>query len=113
MKYVYLLITLLAFSLSGLSQIYVGDVNINKKQDLEYIEIIGLTKNFNIKVRVDYGQSHPKTEEIRDKSCTIARSNNIISILNLMYKNGWVFVNSYGYGTNSENIVRYLLKKEK
>ncbi|MDG1135336.1 MAG: hypothetical protein P8N48_00365, partial [Bacteroidales bacterium] len=77
MKYVYLLITLLAFSLSGLSQIYVGDVNINKKQDLEFVEIIGNTKNFKIKVHIDYGQLNPKTEEIRDKSGTIARSNNI------------------------------------
>jgi len=98
---------------TGYSQIYVGDVNINKKQGIKYIELVGITKNFQIQVHVDYGQAKPKVEEIRDKNGTIARSANIISALNLMTKNGWEFVTSYGYGTNDENVVRYLLKKEK
>lgn len=96
----------------GYSQIYVGDVNINKRKGTNYVELVGITKNFKILVHVDYGQAKPKAEEIRDKNGTIARSANIISALNLMTKNGWEFVNSYGYGTNDENVVRYLLKKK-
>ncbi len=106
-----LVITLACYS--GFSQIYVGDVNINKKQNVKFVELVGITKNFNLSVYVDYGQPKPVEEEIRDKNGTIARSNNIISVLNLMTKNGWEFVSSYGYGTNDENVVRYLLKKEK
>jgi hypothetical protein len=96
----------------GYSQIYVGDININKKQGIEYVELVGITKNFKTTVHIDYGQLNPEPEEIRDKKGTIARSDNIISTLNLMVDNGWEFVNSYGYGNNSDNTVKYLLKKE-
>ncbi len=113
MKKFTLILVVIFACLTSFSQIYVGDVNINKKQGISYVELVGVTKNFNLQVFVDYGQTKPKAEEIRDKSGTIARSANIISALNLMTKNGWVFVSSYGYGTNDENIVRYLLKKEK
>jgi len=113
MRKIILLLVTLFVSCVGFSQIYVGDVNINKKQGINYIELVGITKNFQTQVSVDYGQSKPKVEEIRDKNGTIARSGNIISALNLMTRNGWEFVSSYGYGTNDENVVRYLLKKEK
>ncbi len=98
--------------LVGYSQIYVGDININKKSGITYVELVGITKNYKQAVHVDYGQSKPKVEEIRDKNGTIARSGNIISAMNLMTKNGWEFVNSYGYGTPDECVVRYLFKKE-
>ena len=98
---------------AGYSQIYVGDVNINKKQGITYVELVGITKAFKTEVYVDYGQAKLKAEEIRDKSGTISRPGNIISVLNLMTKNGWVFVSNYAYVNNSENVVRYLLKKEK
>lgn len=107
-----MVLIILFAGITGYSQIYVGDVNINKKQNTDYVELVGITKNFNINVFVDYGQQKPNVEEIRDKNGTIARSNNIMSALNLMTQNGWVLVNSYGYGTNDENIVRYMLKKE-
>lgn len=113
MKKYILLFSFTLLIISGYSQIYVGDVNINKKQGVEFVELVGITKNFNITVHVDYGQQNPKEEEIRDKGGKIARSSNIISALNLMTENGWKFVNSYGYGTNSENTVVYLLMKEK
>lgn len=112
MKKLTLLLIIAFVSITGFSQIYVGDVNINKKQNTDYVELVGITKNYNIEVYVDYSQVKPKTEEIRDKNGTIARANNIISALNLMTQNGWVLVNSYGYGTNDENVVRYMLKKE-
>ncbi len=113
MKKITLLFIVVFASITGFSQIYVGDVNINKKQSVDYVELVGVTKNFNIDVYVDYGQVKPKVEEIRDKNGTIARSNNIISALNLMSKNGWVLVNNYGYGSKDENVIRYLLKKDK
>lgn len=113
MKKIIVLLIVVFASYAGYSQIYVGDVNINKKHGISYIELVGITKNFQMQVHVDYGQSKPKAEEIRDKNGTIARSANIISALNLMTKNGWEFVNSYGYGTNDESVVRYLLKKGK
>ena len=110
-KIIVLLIVVFACSI-GYSQIYVGEVNINKRHGINYVELVGITKNFKMVVHVDYGQAKPKEEEIRDKSGTIARSANIISALNLMAKNGWEFVNSYGYGTNDENVVKYLMKKK-
>lgn len=113
MKKITLLLIVFFACMTSYSQIYVGDVNINKKQNADFIELVGITKNYQIDVFVDYGQVKPKPEEIRDKNGTIARSNNIISALNLLTKNGWVFVSSYGYGTNDENVVRYLLKKDK
>ena len=107
-----LMVAILVFAGSTVySQIYVGDININKKHGIEYVELVGITKNFKTIVHVDYGQAKPKAEEIRDKDGKIARSGNIISALNLMTRNGWEFVNSYGYGSNDESIVRYLLKK--
>jgi len=113
MRKIISLLVILFASYTCFSQIYVGDVNINKKQNISYVELVGKTSNFNLTVYVDYGQTKPKEEEIRDKNGTIARSGNIISALNLMTKNGWEFVSSYGYGTNDKNVVRYLLKKEK
>jgi hypothetical protein len=113
MKKIFITLLTVFACYSGFSQIYVGDVNINKKQNITYVELVGVTKNFNLTVYVDYGQVKPKAEEIRDKNGTIARSANIISALNLMTKNGWEFVTSYGYGTNNENVIKYLLKKEK
>ena len=96
----------------GYSQVYVGDININKKQGVDYIELVGITKNSETTVHVDYGQASPKPQEIRDKKGTIARSASVISALNIMTKNGWEYVSSYGYGTKNENVVKYLLKKE-
>ena len=113
MKKISILFLLIFIGFTGFSQIYVGDVNINKKQGIKYVELVGVTKNFNIDVFIDYGQVKPIVEEIRDKNGTIARSNNIISALNLMTDNGWVFVSNYSFGTKDENVVRYLLKKEK
>ncbi len=112
MKKIMLTFILILACYFGYSQIYVGDVNINKKQGVNYIQLVGITKNSEIKVHVDYGQSDPEPEEIRDKKGTIARSDNIVSALNLMTDNGWVFVNSYGYGNINENVVIYMLKKE-
>ncbi len=96
----------------GYSQVYVGDININKKNGIEYVELVGITKNSETTVHVDYGQGKPLPEEIRDKKGTIARSGSIISALNIMTENGWEFVNSYGYGTKNENVEKYLLKKK-
>lgn len=110
-KSILLLIVIFACSI-GYSQIFVGDVNINKRKGNTYVELVGITKNFETLVHVDYGQAKPKAEEIRDKDGSIARSASVISALNIMTKNGWEFVSSYGYGTNDENIVRYLLKKK-
>ncbi len=112
MKKVFLLLTIVFACSIGYSQIYVGDVNINKRKGTNYVELVGITKNFKMEIHVNYGQAKPKAEEIRDKDGSIARSGNIISPLNLMMKNGWEFVNSYGYGSNGENVVRYLLKKK-
>jgi hypothetical protein len=112
MKRILISMLLVFVSYLGYSQIYVGDININKKQGIEYVELVGITKNFKTLVHVDYGQLNPEPEEIRDKKGTIARSDNIISTLNLMTENGWEFVNSYGFGNLSDNTVRYLLKKE-
>lgn len=113
MKKIFLLLIVVFACSIGYSQIYVGDVNINKRQGTDYVELVGITKNFEMEVYVDYGQVKPKAEEIRDKDGSIARSGNIISPLNLMIKNDWEFVSSYGYGSNGENVVKYLLKKKK
>ena len=113
MKKIIVILLFVFTGYTGMSQIYVGEVNINKKQGISYVELVGVTKNYNIDVYIDYGQVKPEPEEIRDKNGTIARSANIIAALNLMTDNGWTFVSSYGYGTKDENVVRYLLKKEK
>lgn len=113
MKKITVIIVLIFAGITGYSQIYVGDVNINKKQGLTYVDLVGVTKNYEISVYVDYGQNKPKVEEIRDKNGTIARSNNIISALNLFAKNGWVLEKTLAFGSNGENTIRYTLKKDK
>lgn len=96
----------------GFSQIIVGDVNINKKKSIEFVELVGITKNYTTNVYIDYGQSELTIEEIRDKNGTIARPNSMISVLNLMHKNGWKFESSWAIGEAGENEVRYLMKKD-
>lgn len=113
MKKILFLITFVFASYCGFSQIYVGDVNINKKQSIQYVELVGITKNFKMEVYIDYGQAKLIKEEIRDKNGTISRPGNLISVLNLMTKNGWEFVSNYGYGSNDQNTIKYLFKKEK
>lgn len=112
MKKIFLILALLCFSYFGFSQILVGDVNINKKKSVKFVELVGITKNYKTNVYIDYGQSELAIEEIRDKNGTIARPNSMISVLNLMHKNGWEFVNSWSIGEAGENEVRYLMKKD-
>lgn len=112
MKKFVALLCILSFVYTAQSQIYVGDVNINKKNGINFVELVGTTNNYKMEVVVDYGQANPEVEEIRDKDGTIARSGNVISALNLMTSNGWEFVTSYGYGSNDQSVVRYLLRKE-
>ena len=100
-------------SYTGYSQIFVGDININTRKNINYVELVGITKNFKTEVYVDYGQAKLVAEEIRDKKGTISRPGNVVSVLNLMTKNGWEFVSNYSYGSNGESVVRYLLKKNK
>ena len=112
MKRSILIIALISFSYLGFSQIIVGDVNINKNKSVKYVELVGITKNYQTTVYIDYGQSELKPEEIRDKNGTIARPNSMISVLNLMYKNGWDFESSWSIGEAGENEVRYLMKQD-
>ncbi len=111
MKKLFLIVILLSFSYLGFSQIIVGDVNINKKKSVEYVELVGITKNYKTTVYIDYGQAELLPEEIRDKNGTIARPNSMISVLNLMEKNEWEFISSWAIGEAGENEVRYLMKK--
>jgi len=113
MKKIIILLIVVFTSYTGFSQIYVGDININTRKNINYVELVGITKNFKTEVYVDYGQAKLISEEIRDKSGTISRPGSVISVLNLMTKNGWEFVSNYSYGSNGESVVRYLLKKEK
>ena len=113
MKKIIVLLIVVFASYTGFSQIFVGDININTSKNIKYVELVGITKNLQTSVYVDYGQAKLKKEEIRDKGGTISRPGSIISVLNLMTKNGWEFVSNYSYGTNNEIVVRYLLKKQK
>ncbi len=112
MKKIIVLLFIVSLAYSAQAQIYVGDININKKNGINFVELVGTTNNYKMEVVVDYGQADPTVEEIRDKDGTIARSGNVISALNLMTSNGWEYVTSYGYGSNDQSVVRYLLKKE-
>jgi len=98
-------------------KVMIDGVNINEKQDVEYIELLYFQKFMSFKVRcvVDYGQPLEWTSDTRvqTEDGTVQNFNSVIDGLNYFTKNGWEFVSNYPVTVNGTNVYHYLLKRKK
>jgi hypothetical protein len=120
------LILIIAIAFSGMlmhSQVIVDGKNLNE-MDLEYVEIVGVIKGQprTTSVYIDYSQvgfiweivvKKNPVQTITDTNDVIAKKNNIMSVLNLMTKNGWKYVGSNSLSQTNSHQIRYLMRKKK
>lgn len=116
MKNLLLLLALGMLSLAGNAQVIVDGVDINKKDDLHYVELVGQTRFINltkIKVFVDYGQDFSwRQQTIEDESGERSSFNSMVDALNFMYANGWEFVSNYHIDNDGTLTYHYILKRQ-
>lgn len=98
------------------SQVYVGDVDINKL-DIEYCEVVGQRKFLGLKAKitVDYGQKRVALwkSKIKDENGKTMSFMGVMGALNFMYKNGWEYVDSFIISHKEQLVYHYLLRKKK
>lgn len=116
MKKILLALSLGLFSLSGNAQVIVDGVDINKMDELQYVELVGQTRFINltkIKVFVDYGQDFSwRQQTIEDKSGERSSFNSMVDALNFMYDNGWEFVSNYHIDNDGSLTYHYILQRQ-
>jgi len=116
MKKILLALSLGLFSLSGNAQVIVDGVDINKMEELQYVELVGQTRFINltkIKVFVDYGQDFSwRQQTIEDKSGERSSFNSMVDALNFMYDNGWEFVSNYHIDNDGSLTYHYILQRQ-
>jgi hypothetical protein len=96
----------------------VNDVPI-KDIDVEYVQIVGTSRLLSNKVtiEIDFGQenklfSSDKDTRIKDANGKNMIFNSMVDALNFMTKNGYGFVQAYGFSMgNNQSVYHYLLKK--
>jgi hypothetical protein len=96
--------------------ILIDGVDINKKENVEYIELLFTQKFMSFKVRcvVDYGQEFEWGSDTRVQGSdgVVKNFNSVIDGLNYFVNNGWVFVGNYPVTMGTVNVYHYLLKRE-
>lgn len=116
MKRITLLFVGAMMSFVGYSQVFVNDVDINKSENVKYVELLGTGKFLSTKlvVSVDYGQPKKlfKSQMIKDLSGETQDFNSMIDALNFMELNGWEFVNNYTVTVGQQSVYHYLLRKK-
>lgn len=97
----------------------VNDIPI-KDIDVEYIQLIGMSKPFSNKVtiQIDFGQktkffSTGKETVVKDKEGKIMDFHSMIDALNFMAKNGFEFVNAFAIAVSNQNVYHYMMKNIK
>lgn len=116
MKKILVALALGLFSFGGNAQVIVDGVDINKMEELQYVELVGQTRFINltkIKVFVDYGQDFSwRQQTIEDESGTRSSFNSMVDALNFMYANGWEFVSNYHIDNDGSLTYHYILQRQ-
>jgi hypothetical protein len=115
------LLFLAVLPLFSFGQVFVNGEDINKKDDLQYIELSGAYVP-KLKITIDYGQDWTKNsnkanqelQSIHDAQGQLIEFNTMVEAVNYLYKNGWeistVYVVRALNGTDAQ-IYRYVLKR--
>lgn len=128
-----ILLLLISFSFSARSQILVDNVNINKIDRIEYVELI-TSQYFKIvekqkdvpivRAVIDYGQKFSLSDDqfFQDEKGNLINFRSLMDALNFMTRNGWEIVNVYSVSQyvkvsdrgafNQAPLTHYLLKKK-
>ncbi len=122
MKYLksLLLIGALSFAQASTGQVIVDGVNINKKEDVEIVQLLALGNLFSKKVTIiiDYGQfikfGSNKGSVVTDTRGDLKKFNSSMAAINYMENNGWelIDVNSVP-NPNSNAVVYYFFRRKK
>jgi hypothetical protein len=116
MKKLLLALALGMFSFGGNAQVIVDGVDINKMEELQYVELVGQTRFINltkIKVFVDYGQNFSwRQQTIEDVNGERSSFNSMVDALNFMYENGWEFVSNYHIDNDGSLTYHYILQRQ-
>ena len=109
-------ISINSFSQNSESKILIDGVNINEKQDVQYVELLFTQKFLSFKVRcvVDYGQEIEwgSDSRVQDSNGTVKNFNTVIDGLNYFTNNGWVFVDTYPITIANSTVHHFLLKRK-
>ncbi|HFA47705.1 MAG TPA: hypothetical protein ENJ95_01660 [Bacteroidetes bacterium] len=88
-----------AASSSAFSQVTVNGKDINKMEDVYFVELTATNKAFSTKVKIliDYGQKIrlAETQSIKTSDGKSMSFESVVGALNFMAKNGWEYVNSF------------------
>ncbi len=123
-SFINLLVLLLFFNLSVKSQITVVEklsngqvihVNLNEKEDVHMVQVVGLSNFWGTKVTVsvDYGQKH----DLRNDSYIIREDGSqikffsMIQALNYFLEHGWEYVDANIITISNQNVYHYKMKK--
>ena len=115
MKKVTLFIAMAFFCLHVSAQVNVDGIDINTKENLEYVEILGVGKlNGQVVISIDYGQKRKlfKPSVIKGPDGKNRAFNSMVDALNFFNSNGWEYVNSYAVTIGNSNVYHYLLKRK-
>ena len=96
--------------------ILVDGIDINKKADVQYVELVFVQKSlsfFKLKCYVDYGQKFrfgkPTLVELYDGR--VINFNSTIEGLNYFISNGWEFVDAYPISYGKTSVYHFLLRR--
>ena len=96
--------------------ILVDGIDINKKTDVQYVELVFLQKSLSflkLKCYVDYGQKFkfgkPTLVELYDGR--VINFNSTIEGLNYFISNGWEFVDAYPISYGKTSVYHFLLRR--
>lgn len=106
------------YSISN-GQIAINGVDLNTKAELQYLVLdykegsAPGTKNRRGFVSIDYGQDYENAKEtiLKDDKGEFRMFNSLTEVLNLFYKNGWKFCNTYAYGNAGGTQYRIVLER--
>jgi hypothetical protein len=116
MKNIILLALMLAPFIAS-AQVVVNGTDINSQPDVEYVQLVGVNKPFSDKVivSIDYGQDAKmfESQAIKGPDGKPVNFNSMVSALNFMVENGWMYVNSYPIWNGQSNVYHYLLKRKR
>ena len=103
---------------TGKAQIYADGVNLNEKEDLTYIELVGINTaiwGMKLKIFVDYGQKLKvlKPTKITDEKGKTMKFNTMVHVLNYFYQNGWELEAFSRATVNGKVTTSYILRRKK
>lgn len=115
MKKVIFIVAFFALSVSLFSQTTLDSISTKAT----YCEIVG-TQGFlssKITIKIDYGQKSsiwkPQNNLLKSEDGKPIKFNSMIDVLNLMYSEGWDFVNAYAIGDAQKGYVYHWILKRR